>query len=58
MKKWKAANETSIGHVDLLGNYHVFLRDFHVDPFNNENLGFFKRISYNDKLKEYNESLL
>ena len=50
--------EQTIGYVDALGNFILNLRDHHVDPYNPESLGFFKKMSYNDKMKEFNDSLL
>ena len=46
-------------YIDPLGNFILPRKDYHVDPYHEDNLGFFtKKISYNDKLKEYNESRL
>lgn len=47
-----------IGFVDILGTFILPLRDHHVDPYKQDKLGFFKKISFHEKLKEYNDSLL
>ena len=49
--------ESCIGYIDPLGNFILPRKDYHVDPYHEDNLGFFKKISYNDKLKEVNDSL-
>ena len=46
-----------MGYIDPLGGFVLPLRSFHIDPYREENLGFFKKISYNDKLKEYTDSI-
>ena len=42
--------------MDSLGVFLINKHPFHIDPYNEENLGFFKKISYNEKLKELNEA--
>lgn len=44
--------------LDALGNFVISLRDHHIDKCLEENLGFFKKISYNEKMAEIRESLL
>jgi hypothetical protein len=41
-----------------LGNFIISFKDLHVEPFKEENLGFFKKMSYSDKLKEISEAHL
>ena len=44
--------EQTIGFVDAIGNFVLFLWEHHVDMNKEANLGFFKKMSYNDKMKE------
>ena len=50
--------ENTIGYVDAIGNFILFLWEHHVDMYKEENLGFFKKMSYNEKMKELYESML
>ena len=34
----------------------MHIKESHVDPYKEDNLGFFKKISYNEKLKEVNDA--
>lgn len=49
---------SAIGSIDIIGNLVMPMKEFHVDPYKEETLGFFKKISYYDRLKEINESQL
>lgn len=57
MQTWNNQHDNLIGFVDILGNFNISLRKIHVDPYKEDQLGFFKKMSYNEKLKEYNESI-
>ena len=50
--------QTTIGFVDLQGTFILPLREHHVDPYKEDKLGFFRKISYHEKLKEYNEAVV
>jgi hypothetical protein len=45
-----------IGYIDPFGNFQLPLKDLYVNSVSDENLGFFKKISYNDKQKELNDA--
>jgi hypothetical protein len=45
-----------MGYVDLLGNFVINLKESHVDPYKEDQLGFFKKISYTDKIKEVTDA--
>jgi len=51
-------NQTSIGHVDIIGCFHLPTKNFHVDPFQEDQLSFFKKITYPEKLKEIHDSYI
>lgn len=48
----------TMGYIDTLGNFVLHLNGSHVDPYKEDSLGFFKKITYYDKLKELNDSHL
>mmetsp|Transcript_33824 Transcript_33824/g.24861 ORF Transcript_33824/g.24861 Transcript_33824/m.24861 type:complete len:102 (-) Transcript_33824:104-409(-) len=50
--------QTTIGYVDLIGCFHLPTKKFHVDPFLEENLSFFKKYSYPEKLREVHDSYI
>ena len=47
-----------MGYIDPLGGFVFQLKSLHIDPYSEENLGFFKKMSYGDKVKEYTDSLM
>ena len=51
-------NQTTIGHIDAIGCFHLHTKKFHVDPFQEDQLSFFKKITYPEKLKEIHDSYM
>ncbi len=48
-----------IGYIDIIGNFFVNTDKFYIsDGFNEENLNFFYKFTYKEKLKEFNDSLV
>ena len=48
----KNINNTLLGYIDIAGNFILNIRGPHVDPYKEESLGFFKKMTYNDRIKE------
>lgn len=57
-EKYHNKRSNMLGFIDPLGNFHLNLRDHHVDPCKEDQLGFFKKLSYNEKMQEVRESIL
>ena len=51
-KSLEKINLVTLGYIDPAGNFYLHLKDHHIDPFREDALGFFKKMTYNDKLKE------
>jgi len=46
-----------LGFLDPVGNLVVSTgKEMHIDPYKEENLNFFKKIQFNDRLKEFKET--
>jgi hypothetical protein len=47
-----------LGYVDIAGNFVLNIKGPHVDPYKEEALGFFKRMTYNDRVKEVQDGII
>ena len=47
-----------IGFIDPIGNFILPLKDHHIDPCKEENLGFFKKMSYSERMNETRDALI
>jgi hypothetical protein len=49
---------TKIGYLDLMGNYILNVREHFIDYCKEENIGYFKKKAYHEKMNEIRISLL
>lgn len=44
--------------MDPVCNFVLSLPPYHVDPYKADNLGFFKKMTYNDRMRENNDAII